>query len=141
MIAYFESSALALLALKQPGHDELRVRWLSHEEHVCHVIGIVELRSAAARWMRRAQATSAQAREVTDSIQHLWRLTTKHPLDDAQIQRAAGLCENYQLRAYDALHLAAAEALMRIVGSQNLRWFGFDQQQNQVAKAIGLRLG
>ena len=59
----------------------------------------------------------------------------------AAIARAAGLCERYQLRAYDALHLAAAEALMRIVSSKHMRWFGFDEMQNQAAVAIGLRDG
>ena len=44
-------------------------------------------------------------------------------------------------RAYDALHLAAAEALMRIVSSKHMRWFGFDEMQNKAAVAIGLRDG
>lgn len=141
MIAYVESSGLAMMALRQAGHLELQTRLLAFDEQVCQAVGIIELSSAAARWIRRTQPTPQYAQSVRESIEEIWRTTTKHAIDDAQIQRAAGLCERYQLRAYDALHLAAAESLMRIVSSKHMRWFGFDEMQNKAAVAIGLRDG
>lgn len=138
MIAYVESSALARLALRQPGFEQLKQNLTRADEQYCHVIGYVELRSAAARMIKRNGMTSSQSAELLESAEAVWAATTSQTIDDAQIQRAAGLCERYQLRAYDALHLAAAEQLMRIVSSKHMRWFGFDEMQNKAAVAIGL---
>ena len=88
--------------------------------------------------LRRPGQDAEALREAIDIV---WADTHVIRLDDAQIARAAGLCELYQLRAYDALHLAAAESLMRIVSSKHMRWFGFDEMQNKAAVAIGLRDG
>lgn len=141
MIAYVESSALARLALRQSGYEQLRRNLKHMDQQVCHVIGYVELRSATARMIKRDRLTEPQSVELLRSAEEVWAATTVQPIDDAQIARAAGLCERYQLRAYDALHLAAAEALMRIVSSKHMRWFGFDEMQNRAAVAIGLRDG
>ena len=141
MIAYVESSALARLALRQSGFAQLRDSLNRMEQQVCHVIGYVELRSATARMIKRDRMTGPHSAELLRSAEEVWAATTAQPIDDAQIRRAAGLCELYQLRAYDALHLAAAESLMRIVSSKHIRWFGFDEMQNKAAVAIGLRDG
>ena len=141
MIAYVESSALARLALRQSGFAQLRNSLGRMDQQVCHVIGYVELRSAAARMIKRNSITESHRAELLRSAEEVWAATTIQQIDEAQIRRAAGLCELYQLRAYDALHLAAAEALMRVVSSKNMRWFGFDEMQNKAAVAIGLRDG
>jgi uncharacterized protein len=141
LIAYVESSALARLALRQSGFAQLRDSLNRMEQQVCHVIGYVELRSAATRMIKRDRMIESHSAELLRSTEEVWAATTTQPIDDAQIRRAAGLCELYQLRAYDALHLAAAESLMRVVGSKNIRWFGFDEMQNKAAVAIGLRDG
>jgi predicted nucleic acid-binding protein len=91
--------------------------------------------------IKRDRLTVPQRVELLRSAEEVWAATTIQPIDDAQIARAAGLCERYQLRAYDALHLAAAEALMRILSSKHMRWFGFDEGQNKAAVALGLRDG
>ncbi len=141
MIAYVESSALARLALRQTGYEQLRKNLQHMDQQVCHVIGYVELRSAAARMIKRDRMIDSHSAELLRSAEEVWAATTVQPIGDAQIRRAAGLCELYPLRAYDALHLAAAESLMRIVNSKNMRWFGFDEMQNKAAVAMGLRDG
>jgi uncharacterized protein len=141
LIAYVESSALARLALRQTGYEQLRRNLKHMEQQVSHVLGYVELRSAAARMIKRDCMTDPHRAELLRSAEEVWAATIAQTFDDAQIRRAAGLCELYQLRAYDALHLAAAEALMRIVSSKHMRWFGFDEMQNKAAVAIGLRDG
>ena len=139
MIAYVESSALTRLALNEPGAAKLKVRLDKMDEQHCHQIGYIEIRSGLSRTLLRRPGQDAEA--LREAIDIVWADTHVIRLDDAQIARAAGLCELYQLRAYDALHLAAAESLMRIVSSKHIRWFGFDEMQNKAAVAIGLRDG
>lgn len=141
MIAYVESSALAKLSLAEPGAALLRGRLTPVQHQYCHALGYVELHSAASRLAIREKLTGKQAEQLRASVEQVWSMTTVMPLELAQISRAAGLCKRYQLRAYDAMHLAAAEALMREIGTKNLLWFGFDAAQNAAALALGLRDG
>ncbi len=136
MIAYIESSALIRLALNEPGAAKLRAQLERVDEQHCHQIGYIEMRSGLSRTLLRSPKQDASA--LRDAVDLIWAHTNVIAIDDAQTQRAAGLCERYQLRAYDALHLAAAESLMRIVSSKHMRWFGFDEMQNKAAVAIGL---
>ena len=139
MIAYIESSALIRLALNEPGATKLMAQLANIDKRYCHQIGYIEMRSGMSRTLLRRPGQDADA--LRDAVDSIWAETNVIKIDDAQIARAAGLCERYQLRAYDALHLAAAEALMRIVSSKHMRWFGFDEMQNKAAVAIGLRDG
>ena len=139
MIAYMESSALIRLALNEPGAAKLKAQLANIDKRYCHQIGYIEMRSGMSRTLLRRPGQDAVA--LRDGVDLVWAETNVIQIDDSQIQRAAGLCERCQLRAYDALHLAAAEALMRIVSSKHMRWFGFDEMQNKAAVAIGLRDG
>ena len=139
MIAYIESSALIRLTLNEPGAAKLMAQLANIDKRYCHQIGYIEMRSGMSRTLLRRPGQDADA--LREGVDLVWAETNVIQIDDAQIQRAAGLCERYQLRAYDALHLAAAESLMRIVSSKHMRWFGFDEMQNKAAVAIGLRDG
>lgn len=139
MIAYIESSALIRLTLNEPGAAKLMAQLANIDNRYCHQIGYIEMRSGMSRTLLRRPGQDADA--LREGVDLVWAETNVIQIDDAQIQRAAGLCERYQLRAYDALHLAAAESLMRIVSSKHMRWFGFDEMQNKAAVAMGLRDG
>ena len=139
MIAYIESSALIRLALDEPGAANLKAQLANIDKRYCHQIGCIEMRSGMSRTLLRSPKQDANI--LRDAVDRIWAETNVIAIDDAQIQRAAGLCERYQLRAYDALHLAAAESLMRVVSSKHMRWFGFDELQNKAAVALGLRDG
>jgi uncharacterized protein len=141
LIAYVDSSALARIVLRQPGFEQLQAKLIHVNQQYCHQIGYVELRSAAARLVKRDRLDATQQASLLHSTAEIWAATTVQSIDDLQIQRAAELCERYQLRACDALHLVAAEALMHIVSSKYMRWFGFDEMQNRAAVAIGLKDG
>ena len=134
-----ESSALIRLALNEPGAAKLKAQLANIDKRYCHQIGYIEMRSGMSRTLLRRPGQDADA--LRDAVDLVWAETNTIQIDDSQIQRAAGLCERYHLRAYDALHLAAAEALMRIVSSKHMRWFGFDEMQNKAAVAMGLRDG
>ena len=137
MIAYLDSSALVRLALREPGFDALQARLTACESRACHAFGYVELRSAAWRAVRFG-SIRISAEMVNDAVEQAWSPIQVIELDSATIRRAGAMAERHQLRAFDAVHLAAAESLQRDVGKKFLRWFCFDAQLNQAAAAIGL---
>ena len=138
MNANLDSSALAVLALKQSGHIELAQRLSAMRELNCHAFGYVELRLAHWRSTKFNALNANDAAKNLEAVEQLWRDVNLIELDPATIRRAGALSQLHQLRAYDAVHLAAAESLQRDVGKKFLRWFCFDAQLNQAAAAIGL---
>ena len=60
---------------------------------------------------------------------------TTHPL----LRRAADFAERYALRAYDSVHLAAADRISAAAGVDVV--FGcFDQRLNDAAQTLGLTM-
>lgn len=137
MKAYLDSSALVLLALRQPGHEQLRRR-LGDRVFICHAFGYVEMRSAHWRTTKFNALSATHAAENLAAVESLWQTVNVIEIDAETIRRAGGLSDLHQLRAYDAVHLAAAESLQRDIGKKFLRWFCLDAQLNQAAAAIGL---
>lgn len=140
MKAYLDSSALATLALRQPGYKILDEK-LRGGALVCHTFGYVELRSAHWRTAKHNGSNDLVITQSLQAVEDLWRDVNLIELDHATIRRAGALAQMHQLRAYDAVHLAAAESLQRDVGKKFLRWFCLDAQLNQAAVAIGLADG
>jgi predicted nucleic acid-binding protein len=57
------------------------------------------------------------------------------------IRRAATLAENHAVRAYDSIHLAAAEATARVAtGRTDFRFAAFDARLIEVARTSGLAI-
>jgi len=136
--AYLDSSALAVLVLKQANQIELAKRLSAMRKLNCHAFGYVELRSAHWRTTKFNALNADDAAENLEALEQLWRDVNLIELDPATIRRAGALSEMHQLRAFDAVHLAAAESLQRDVSKKFLRWFCFDAQLNRAAAAIGL---
>ncbi len=137
MKAYLDSSALALLALKQPGYEQLQSK-LGSGILICHAFGYVEMRSAHWRTTKFNTLSAIDAAQNLAALEALWDAVNVIGLEPATIRRAGALSELHQLRVYDAVHLAAAESLQRDIGAKFLRWFCFDVQLNRAAAAIGL---
>lgn len=103
------------------------------------VIAFVEARAAFARLGREGALTAEEAEVVKGEFVADWPRYLRVGPVEAVIERAADLCEAFGLRAYDGVHLAAAEFLQR--GSRKPVAFGcFDRKLNQAARVLGLLL-
>jgi uncharacterized protein len=71
-------------------------------------VAYVEATSALARMRRGNRLSAAQLRAALKALDALWATLYVHAVTDKVIQTAAQAALDHALRAYDALHLAAA---------------------------------
>jgi uncharacterized protein len=73
-------------------------------------LAYVEATSALARMRKGNRITAAQRERKQTELERMWRGLYVHSVDDATIELAARSASEDALRAYDAIHLAAALA-------------------------------
>ncbi|PNY81277.1 type II toxin-antitoxin system VapC family toxin [Deinococcus koreensis] len=131
-LLYLDTSALARLYTLEPGHEKVRAAQAAASGDITHAITYVELHSAlAGRKRRRAISGRAYQTAVRD-IESDW-LTIRHiATDDQLLQDAARLAQAHPLRAYDAVHLAAAQAIAPL----GIQFMTFDLTLRSVAEAV-----
>jgi uncharacterized protein len=137
LIAYLDSSALAQILLQEQGVELLDQRLKLFTDLACHELGYVEMRSAAWRFLALPHK-KVSASSLRQALETLWDRIEIIQIDSQTIRRAGALAEMHQLRAFDAVHLAAAESLQRDVGRKFMRWISLDKALNRAASAIGL---
>ncbi len=134
---YADTSALA----KRYWHEsdtESVLRALSDALAVAIVsIGRVELVSATFRAARRGDVPQGDVAAVLAAIQREWDDFVRVPVDEGLIRDAVALVQKYPLRAYDAVHLAAALAWQAMLG-EGVLFLAFDRELLKAASAEGL---
>jgi predicted nucleic acid-binding protein len=109
MTTYVDTSSLVKLTIREPGSDWASMIWAVSIDRVSVALVEVEGRAALARAHRAGRlSTGALSRAkawFTELVDDLRLVAVDRPL----IERAGHLAESHGLRAYDAIHLAAAE--------------------------------
>jgi len=125
------------LVIEEAGFEELRREADRADALAAVTLAYVEGRSALVR-MRAGGRLSGQQYEhgVTD-LEKAWGKIAGVPADDLVIERAALMAERHVLRAYDAVHLAAALELM---ADGELGFACWDDDLRAAANAEELRL-
>ncbi|HEV2070466.1 MAG TPA: type II toxin-antitoxin system VapC family toxin [Acidimicrobiales bacterium] len=108
MIAYFDTSAIVPLLVDESGTIAARDIWLGADHLVSVRLALVEARAALAQAARTARISPEQLRSSTQELEGLFVQLDLVDVDDRLIRQAADLTEAQALRAYDAVHLAAA---------------------------------
>jgi predicted nucleic acid-binding protein len=108
--AYFDSSALVKLLIRERGSAEAWENWLAATPPVCCRLGFVEARAALAAARRTGRLDEALHRTGKRLLNELWEEVAPVEADEALVVLAADLAEKHALRGYDAVHVAAALA-------------------------------
>jgi predicted nucleic acid-binding protein len=125
---YVDSSALLKRYLEEPDADDARARLLADPVWVTARVTLVEsVRVLSAVVPRAARAT------VLDAFRTDWRRMNVVELDATTCERAAELASALDVRALDALHLAAAHR----TGGPALPFLTYDHRQARAARALG----
>lgn len=85
--------------------------WKSATSRVSSILLYVEARAALAAAARSRRASPRAARKARGDLERLWRGLARVAADEPLLARAGELAETLALRAYDAVHLASAEAI------------------------------
>jgi predicted nucleic acid-binding protein len=137
VILYLDTSAVVKLYATEPGSMQTRRTVRRADEVASSLLAYVETRAAFARKKRMRQLSDTELERAKRAFELDWGGFVKMPANVEMVNRAADLAEHFQLRAYDALHLATADRLSRETGSL-VSFLGFDTALNDAAAKLGL---
>jgi uncharacterized protein len=119
MIIYFDTSALVKRYLRETDSDKV-VTLFNEGDHIFGSVVITQVEIAATfqRAVRMDAASSKLAAEVWGDFLDHWQSFTRLRIFAGTIERASENAWKYDLRGYNALHLAAALLWQETLGAQ-----------------------
>lgn len=111
MILYLDTSAFVPLLVAEPASALCRRLWDEADDVVTVRLLYVETAAALAQARRLDQLDRPGHLETLGALDRLWPELDVVEVDEALVRRAARLADEQALRAYDAVHCAAAEVL------------------------------
>lgn len=137
--AYFDTSALVKLYLREPHSVAVGDLFGSVLRAASHELAFVEVRAALAAANRGRRLPDAQHAISVRNFNRDWAEGMSAVATDATLlERAAELAEGFALRGYDAVHLASAERVRLALPAT--RFVSFDHHLNRAAKLLGFAL-
>ena len=135
--AYFDTSSIVPLIVEEGGSDEAKRLWRDAERvtsaRVVYAEGHAALASAARLGRLQAEQLRAAIGELVGRYEELHLIE----ISDRLVRRAGVLAEEFALRGYDSIHLAAAE-LSR--GAEAFVFVAGDAGLCAVAERIGFEV-
>lgn len=134
MIAYFDTSAVIPLLVQESGSERAGLLWAEADRVIGVRLVYVEGRAALAMACRGGRISRSALRVAVGGLDRLYRQMDLVEASEAIVHRAGALAEAHSLRGYDAVHLAAAEAL----GDEETVLVAGDGALCEAAEALGL---
>ncbi len=139
MILYLDSSALLKLYLDEPGSETVATAFNAAGSVASHLIAYAEVRPGLTKALMMNRLDNATLAEYRRQFERHWAALEVVMVNEALVRRAGDLAEQYQLRGYDSVHLAAAEAVLRLAGAQvPFRFAVFDSGLATAARGLGI---
>jgi len=137
LIIYLDTSALAKRYIREAESDEVN-NWISSAVVVgTALITHTEMASALAKARRMGFLDGGQIRKLWKEFLNDWTVLAHVDISEFMIVRASTLAWDYDLRGYDAVHLAAA-VLWQEHTRENIYLGTFDRALWGAAKQVGL---
>lgn len=136
MIAYFDTSSIVPLLIEEAGSETAERLWDEADRLVSIRLVYAEGHAALAQASRGRRLDRPQLRRAVADLLSLYGQLDLVEVTDALVRRAGPLAEQYALRGYDALHLAAAE----VVKDNELVFVSGDAILCQAADDLGIQV-
>ena len=134
MIAYFDTSAIVPLLVREPTTDHCTRVWDEATRIVCARLVYPEACAALARAVRMGRLAAAQMMTATAELDDLVEQIDFVEITADLARNAGRLAQHYGLRGYDAVHLAAGLA----IADPDVVFVTGDTDLADAAKASGL---
>lgn len=139
MILYLDTSALVKAYLTESFSQEVLTAMKHAEITASHRMAYVEAHATFSRVGREKKLSEQECLSVKKSFNQDWENYLHIENTQSLMLRAADLADAFALRAYDSVHLAAADELLR-QSKQKITFACFDNQLNKAAHILGLLL-
>lgn len=140
MILYLDTSALVKLFVEEVHSERIRRAVSESRLITTHAIAYVEACAAFARaaHYRGEDALFPALRRNLDAQWEAWEILN---VTETLVRHAADLAGRHRLRAYDSVHLAAAEVAFEVFrGHAPFHFAVFDSHLSDAAKQAGIPL-
>lgn len=140
MIIYLDTSAYVKLYVAEPGSEQV-VAVKDQAGAICtHLIAYAELRATLAKTVREGRLTHNELGRQLLRMEADWTSTQVLNVTESMIRRAGALAQQFNLRGYDSVHLAAAESVWQALAGGDFRFLAFDDKLVKAARALGMRV-
>lgn len=137
MIVYLDTSAFLKLYLQEEGSKATR-QLVDAAAAICaHAITYAEMCAAFAQAVRMGRMTAAERTHQKARFDADWNAAQVLLADEPLVRRAGKLAEDFELRGFDSVHLAAAERIWRQI-PDNFNLAAFDARLVSAARALGM---
>ncbi len=138
LIVYLDTSAFLKLYVAEPESEAVR-ELLSRSTIACtHLITYVEMRAAVAKGVGMHRLLPERLRALIVDFEADGETLSVIDPDEAMARRAGDLSEQFDLRGYDSVHLAGAEAVYNASRGLHFEMAVYDSQLSAAAAALGV---
>ena len=136
MTLYLDTSSLVKLYVTEPGSDVVRKLVDAATIVATSSIAYTETRAALARRRRERALRPAVFTSAKRTFEAEWPQYLTVEVTSALCRQAGEFAEQYRLRAYDSMHLAAFAEVAREAGVRETRFSSFDSELNRAARSL-----
>lgn len=136
MIVYLDTSAIVKLYVDEEGSPEARAAVEAADAVATSRVAFAEAHAAFAAAARLGRITAAERAAVAATFRADWRSYVVVGVTQPVVELAADLTADYELRGFDAIHLASALLLQQRVG-RPVRFLAWDRRLAGAAAQFG----
>jgi predicted nucleic acid-binding protein len=125
------------LVVAEEGSDVATEAWGSADRVIVAAIGYVELCAALTAAIRAGRLDRNDEQTIWADVESVWGAVSEVRIDGSLLRRAGRLVREHQLRAYDAVHLAA---LVETGTSDAVQFGCWDADLRRAASDLGYSL-
>ncbi len=137
MIVYLDASALVKRYVAEEGSLEVNELISRADSVLTNLISRAEVAAAIMRASRMGIINREDARKAIAQVRSEWENLQRLPVTEATVGRADSLVSNYDLRGYDAVHMAAALIWREAIG-ESITLATYDKNLWNIAQNAGL---
>jgi len=133
MILYLDTSALVKRYFSEPHSDALISKWKDAQEIVTSAIAYAEATAAFYRKMREGNLNEKILLETLAAFREDWKSFIRIQVTEDLNEIIDGIIGNHSLRGFDAIHLASAIGIRRIL-SESIVFACYDSRLLEAAQ-------
>jgi uncharacterized protein len=117
--AYLDTSSLVKLYVQEAGSAQVVSLVANADAVTCSAVTYAECRAALARRRRERTLSPADLRAIVSRLDADWQRFAVVDATSQLARRAGDLADRFNLRGFDAIHLASFELVLERAGNQD----------------------